>query len=521
MTNSSRLLVLGTAALLLLAGACTADAPRVEATADETAAPGWAMHRLGPGASDTRIVGVRLPDGTVSVVTIAEPAALHGWIVGPDGVDEVPVTGAPDADHRVLTSIAAGAHGLVAVGYDIPAFQPFVLRSRDGSEWSHVETAGLDVSAELDDVAVTDRGIVAVGTLRTAEDPSHGGFIPVVFTSTDGVTWTRAATPSTAEGTLHSLAATTEGLIATGRAGGPITWTSENGEVWVAGEPVPTEFEPGGVVALDDELFVLDGGFEGSPATIVHSGDAGASWTPTTASFPKTLQRASLVGDGTHLWLLGARTTRVETTPDDCYIDIARCRPTQGSTSESLLFRSTDGSDWAMIDLDGLDDLSRPHEVLTTSNGDTVILGDAVGGSWGAWVWSADNGALPTTELSPIGQYEGAYDGPPMADPETPLQSGVTLRQPVGGHCGAEYLGTFNGSTWRLSDTPAGRSPTIRLGEAFHDDSVPDDWPVVGQVVHGFITLVDPDTIEYSIRPDGTEVIAIYERVDEPIPACG
>lgn len=78
-----------------------------------------------------------------------------------------------------------------------------------------------------------------------------------------------------------------------------------------------------------------------------------------------------------------------------------------------------------------------------------------------------------------------------------------------------DHLGELNGVRWELADAPAGDQPEIGAG-----DPIPEDWPVVGQSILGYVTLVGPDRIEYSLE-DG-EVIGVYEPMPEgaPVPGC-
>ena len=85
------------------------------------------------------------------------------------------------------------------------------------------------------------------------------------------------------------------------------------------------------------------------------------------------------------------------------------------------------------------------------------------------------------------------------------LEVGQTYRYDLYIHCGMDFLGEFNGSLFGLVDPPRGATPK-------------SSWPMVPDEILGLVTLVDGDTIEYSI-PSG-EVIATYRTTDEEAPAC-
>lgn len=142
--------------------------------------------------------------------------------------------------------------------------------------------------------------------------------------------------------------------------------------------------------------------------------------------------------------------------------------------------------------------------MLHNDSGDTVVLGTTVDGDWGAWIW-ADQGEVPTTTPS---NDVPVYDGPPIVDYGAVLDEGKRYAFPLYIHCGMDHLGEFNGEQWRLVETPTGDQPETGAG-----DLVPEDWPVVGQSILGYLTLTSDERIEYSLA-DG-EVIGVYE----PMPA--
>jgi hypothetical protein len=75
-----------------------------------------------------------------------------------------------------------------------------------------------------------------------------------------------------------------------------------------------------------------------------------------------------------------------------------------------------------------------------------------------------------------------------------------------------DVLVEFNGAYWYR--TPE-ESPAPETGAGDHP---PSHWPVAQESIFGYITLVDADTIEYTIG-DG-EVIATYRPSDKAPPGC-
>jgi len=75
-------------------------------------------------------------------------------------------------------------------------------------------------------------------------------------------------------------------------------------------------------------------------------------------------------------------------------------------------------------------------------------------------------------------------------------------------------LGELNGRQWELVEGTAPYRPETGSG-----DPIPEGWPVVDQTILGFVTLVAPDRIEYSLE-DG-EVIAAYRPMAPGTPVRG
>lgn len=79
-----------------------------------------------------------------------------------------------------------------------------------------------------------------------------------------------------------------------------------------------------------------------------------------------------------------------------------------------------------------------------------------------------------------------------------------------------EVLGEFNGLNWFLTEAPTGEYGTA--GPLPDLQPPPPHWREFGESVTGYVRLVAPDRIEFSLA-DG-ELIAVYEPEDRPFPGC-
>jgi hypothetical protein len=132
---------------------------------------------------------------------------------------------APDAATlrgAVMHSVAAGQGRLVAVGSDLAATRAVVWESADGLTWTQapddptLDNFGLKI--EMRDVSWTGSGYLAGGhRLFGTQYPSA-----VIWTSSDGRTWTRAAdVPVLSQGKVQGVSAGGPGLVAVGSIGSP------------------------------------------------------------------------------------------------------------------------------------------------------------------------------------------------------------------------------------------------------------------------------------------------------------
>jgi hypothetical protein len=195
----------------------------------------------------------------------------------------------------------------------------------------------------------------------------------------------------------------------------------------------------------------------------------------------------------------GGRSVQYE--PEVCYADITYCQ--DPPREQGSIFASRDGTSWERVDTRGLGELSHVGAISGTSSGGVVVLIPAAGRTE-AWVWP-EGAPLEMRDADPLPKPpEGA--GVDLVDFDDELETGHRYAMPIGGHCGYAWIGADD-RLWQLE------GEEVYLGEA------PEEWPVVGEgLIYGFVTLVDDDTIEYSIG-DG-EVIATFRPATEDPPGC-
>ena len=168
------------------------------------------------------------------------------WTSG-DGVnwsrlpDDAATFGGPG--NQDVTSVVASGPGLVAVGLDMSSgnSDAAVWTSGDGLTWTRVSDPALGGEGDqvMESVAVAGPGLVAVGSDMTPD----GQYRVAVWTSFDGLTWTRvphddAVFGGTGWRSMYVVAGWGQGVIAAGfeDLSGTDTdaavWTSPDGVTW-------------------------------------------------------------------------------------------------------------------------------------------------------------------------------------------------------------------------------------------------------------------------------------------------
>jgi molecular chaperone DnaK len=180
------------------------------------------------------------PTTTTGAVTVTTEAPVRGSGWGRVPHDEAVFGGAEDQEMR---SVAAVGPGLVAVGYDTSGGDQdaAVWTSSDGFAWTRVAhdeaVFGGTGDQEMESVAAAGSGLVAVGW-----DGSGGDQDAAVWTSFDGLTWTRVAHDEAVFGgeddqLMWAVTANNLGLVAVGDDWSGFdrdaaVWTSADGVAW-------------------------------------------------------------------------------------------------------------------------------------------------------------------------------------------------------------------------------------------------------------------------------------------------
>ena len=187
-----------------------------------------------------------------------------------------------------MASVTAGGPGLVAVGSDYlgDGAGAAVWTSPDGITWSRVpydeSVFGGEHSPQMNSVTAGGPGLVAVG--------SNGGFRAVVWTSPDGITWSRVPYDESVFGgeglpVMNSVTAGGPGLVAVG-SDQPFDSPNRNAAVWTSPDGITWSRVP-----HDEPIFGGEGGYvmvsvtAGGPGLVAVGSDSGlgvAVWVTAT-----------------------------------------------------------------------------------------------------------------------------------------------------------------------------------------------------------------------------------------------
>jgi hypothetical protein len=253
-------------------------------TAVATGGPGLvAVGEVGGGRDMAGLTGEWLPSPVAAVWTSS------------DGTRWTRVPHAPDVFGTAsgMTDVAPGGPGLVAVGWGEAVRDgggAAVWTSVDGLIWTRVPHDVDVLCCHMTAVTAGGPGLVAVGVGSEIPNPSPAmeTWTAVVWTSVDGLTWTRVPHDETTLGgpglqQMTDITATGHGLVAVGEANdrrfqGATIWTSVDGVTWTRvphdEEIFGTDWIAGvtaggpGLVAVGNQVTVGAGGFKsrGGPA---------------------------------------------------------------------------------------------------------------------------------------------------------------------------------------------------------------------------------------------------------------
>lgn len=199
----------------------------------------------------------------------------------------------------VITDVAAGGPGYVAVGYGVTGVSDDVVTqspnmnqdsstpgavvwvSIDGLRWQPVGSVdqrpfSYVAFGSFNAIASNGGLLVAVGGTWIDSDGRPDGR---VWTSVDGLQWTQADEPTEEGAILRDVVAAGEGFVAVGLAPrGPAAWWSQDGEIWIR-----VDLEDGGA-RYAESVVELAGGFvavgDGTDHAVAWRSVDGRSWGP-------------------------------------------------------------------------------------------------------------------------------------------------------------------------------------------------------------------------------------------------
>ena len=190
----------------------------------------WTPIHDDPGFADGRVAALAATDaGLVAVGVSGSPGSdavgAVSW-TSPDGLSWKRASAQPGLDDAAMRSVAVTPAAIVAVGTTATGDAAAAWTSSDGLAWRRAPDAPAFASnstyaphAEMSDVLATSDGLLAVGWNSSAANGSA-----VIWTSADGVTWTRAAdAPSLSGGGMSGVTLRDGIAVAVGSTGWPDT----------------------------------------------------------------------------------------------------------------------------------------------------------------------------------------------------------------------------------------------------------------------------------------------------------
>lgn len=387
-------------ALTLALSACAGPGPT--ATPGSTGSPVVAAASAGSAAASVD------PTAWIRAANIEQPI---GFMTAQTGV--VVTRGcAPchPAVDTLMTGVTAGPAGLVTVGWVLQDFSGASWRSSDGSAWAF--TGGFPAETLLSAVAANEQRYVAVGldgkgaTAWTSTDgatwqktaspafggtplrttsitPWHGGFVAggykgteffsadaTAWVSPDGLTWRRANDSADLRGArIWGVAADASGLVAVGQTGpadalGPAAvWTSADGLAWtrVPDGPVFHDGRMRAVAAIPSIGFVAVGEDLAGDTGVIWLSRDGRTWTRAPAD--PSFGRAGIQ----------VRVYAVTAGPNG--VIAAGTIDAGVQYGEAAIWTSSDGRSWKRV-VDGPEFLDTEVTAATVWNDRVVAVGD-------------------------------------------------------------------------------------------------------------------------------------------------
>jgi hypothetical protein len=369
----------------------------------------WEQHLVEEGAAEAQIEDLAV--GGPGLVAVGHEDGFRGviWVSPPDGVpvEETTTTTTTEptgpsaaeygwtrieldpaeAGEGWMADVIAGGPGFVSVGYDKVQKQGVVWTSSDGSSWTRTADVTSATAPEtwLDAVASDGSQLLAVGRLQDKGDIGVG-----IWRSDDGQTWTEVSLDGSFSGVyvFLDIASTPFGWVVTGtgfdESGQKGTvWRSVDGVTW----EVVLEVRPGLMTAATSAgsgAAVLGGAVDetGEVVTGIWLSEEGVVWTLT---FTDAGHGAAITGDITE-WAGGLAAT--------------------GSGEPSAAWISVSGLEWALAS----EFESFEVRSIAPRGEGLVVAGRGEGGRVDVWV--TDGGAPPWGNVPDNGDVFGPLGSP-------------------------------------------------------------------------------------------------------------
>lgn len=292
----------------------------------------------------------------------------------------------PDAEMASsITAIVPGGDGLVAIGFD-GAFGSLLWTSTDGRTWTDVTPQSF-ASAGIAGVVEWQGGLIGVGRGNTLDVDAQRA---AVYRSDDGLTWRQVPGGEEMLGQLIDVVATDDGLFAVGGVPGEDAagiWRSTDGETW---ERTGGTFEHAFMWSIAEGgpgLVAVGWRRNPEPDLAVWTSTDGAAWTlaPDPESF-EGYEATDVIGlDGT-LVMVGS--------------------PVAGG--QGRIWVSEDGLAWELAEVAGMDGEAFARTVNRTPAG-LVATGSAGDQRGAAWLSTDGRSWQPLGDRFPNAFFSGAF----------------------------------------------------------------------------------------------------------------
>ena len=472
-----------------------------------------------------RTIGARVTDSPVKlgvsrnglVVVTSEPYKLRAWFSDDNAYSAAESLSTSISNRLHIAAVGNVSGGLIAAANQYDTFIPELWFSVDGTSWAIHPTLISSTAADLGAIIAAGNRTIIGGARRVSGHQRGSPFIPTIWHSQDLLAWTQIELDPNGQSIVSKLVQTDRGIFALASGIGANLWqTVDEGSSWVnvaMPSPSPGWSELGisditygnGVLAAVGQTWKTNGE---TAIALFSSSDHGITWHR--GNIPDSIAlrlgheyQASFAANA--FWIVTERihSPKGASGVDRCYVDIESCQ----QADEAVVLRSANGSQWSEIDLSSL---NLPADIqLNAIVGQGAGIQLIIGAANDIHSWSWPTAASPAVKEAPKTLAPPALELTQTGDD---LAIGTTYRFPLYAHCGMAYLAEFNGMQWYLADAPHG---TFHAGAG---QTPNPKWPVVSQTIFGFVTLIDADTIEYSI--DNGDVIGRYHSSNAAPPGC-